>query len=126
MRDVARELGAHQVAGRRDLNARAVRGLKGSNPFLARDALTARHCLSTRSDAIASANRVGASAGGRIVALISRSGVDRTNLCQIVPCQSIEVVITSAGANADEVRLSKDVGVDVRTTPTQRDGDQVE
>jgi DeoR/GlpR family transcriptional regulator of sugar metabolism len=99
----------------------SLRGLRASTAFITGDGLTARHGLSTGNIATAAAYRAAAAASARVVALVEGSAVGQANLCQIVSCQSIDIVITGAGADGSEIALIKDVGVEVRAAPTAVD-----
>jgi hypothetical protein len=43
-----------------------------------------------------------------------RIGLD--HLCQVVPCSSIHMAITGAGADVTEIQLIRDLGIEVRVT----------
>ncbi len=97
-------------------------GLRPSIAFLAGDGMTANHGLSTGNLAQANADRAAAAASERVVALVEGSAIGRANLCQIVPCRSIDVVITGSEPNAEEIGRIKDVGVEVRDIRLDRGG----
>lgn len=95
-------------------------GLRATITFLSGDGLTAHHGLSTASLAGACADRAAAAAGGRVVALVERSNLGRTHLWQIVSCPSIDIVITGADPNTDEINRIRELGVEVRTALPDR------
>jgi DeoR/GlpR family transcriptional regulator of sugar metabolism len=95
----------------------SLRGLRASMAFLSGDGLTALHGLSTSNLSVADADRAVAAAARRVVALVPHGRVGRDHLCQIVPCSSLQMVITGAGADIDEVQLIRELGVEVRAAP---------
>ncbi len=100
----------------------SLRGLRTSIAFLSGDGLTALHGLSTSNLMVATADRLVAAVGGRIVALVERPKIGFVSLCQILPCRSIELVITNTGADFDELDRIKEVGVEVRTAVVDVNG----
>jgi DeoR/GlpR family transcriptional regulator of sugar metabolism len=89
-------------------------GLQASTAFLSAGGLTAWHGLSTSDLMLANADQALAAAGRRIVVLAEGSRVGRAQMWRIVPCECIDVLITSSGADRGELGRVKNAGVDVR------------
>jgi DeoR/GlpR family transcriptional regulator of sugar metabolism len=85
--------------------------------------ISARHGLSTQSFTTATADRAAAAAADRIVALADHTKIGRDNLCQIVPCAAIRILVTDSRSDVDELQLIKELGVEVRTASINRQND---
>ncbi len=98
-------VGPQTVADMRDLSADLV--------FLGCDGLTVETGLTTPHILVAEVGAVIARRGRRVVVVADSSKVGRHGFTPIVPLAEVHVLVTDGGADADQVRRIRDLGIEV-------------
>jgi DeoR/GlpR family transcriptional regulator of sugar metabolism len=94
----------------------ALHGLRLDFAFMSGNGVNADRGLTTPNLLVAAADQAIAAASRQIVVLADHSKIGRVTMCQTVPPQRIDVLITDAAPETREVRNLVATGVDVRTT----------
>jgi DeoR family fructose operon transcriptional repressor len=96
------------------LTEQSVHGLRGAQVFLSGDGVTSERGLTTHNVFAAATDQALVAAGKRVVVLADHTKVGAEAMCQTVPPQSIDVLITDAGADAAETDRLAAASVDVQ------------
>jgi DeoR/GlpR family transcriptional regulator of sugar metabolism len=109
---------------RRSINAfvgpiteQTVAGLRGAQVFLTGDGVTVERGLTTPNVFAAAADQAFAQAGYTVVVLAVHAKLGRDTMCQTVPTEHIDILVTDEDADEKQVRRLLDANVDVRRAP---------
>ena len=80
--------------------------------------VNAERGLTTPNLLVAAADQAIAAASRQIVVLADHSKIGLETMCQTVPAERIDVLITDSGADPREVRQLTELGMDVRSRPS--------
>ena len=92
----------------------ALRGLRLGIAFMSGNGVNAERGLTTPNLLVAAADHAIAAASSRIVVLADHSKVGFETMCQTVPADRIDVLVTDSGSDPRELRRLTEAGVDVR------------
>lgn len=92
---------------------RSLAGLRTARAFISGNGLTAERGLTTPNLAVASVDRALAAAGREVVALVDHTKVGLDSMCQTVPVERIDHLITDDAADQAELSAIAAAGVDV-------------
>jgi DeoR/GlpR family transcriptional regulator of sugar metabolism len=92
----------------------SVRALRASQAFISGNGFTAARGLSTPSPLVAATDRAFAGAAKHVVVLADHTKIGQDTMCQTVPADRVDVLITDDGADPDELAAIREAGVDVR------------
>lgn len=95
----------------------SLRTLKASRAFISGNGLTVERGLSTPSQLVASADRALAAAAKAVIVLADHTKLGHDTMCQTVPLEGIDVLITDSLAPPELLAELRDAGVDVRIAP---------
>jgi DeoR family fructose operon transcriptional repressor len=96
------------------ITEQALQGLRGAQVFLSGEGVTAERGLTTPNVFAAATDQALMSAGRQVVVLADHTKIGRDTMCQTVPGDRIDVLVTDADADPDTVRRLRGAGVDVR------------
>lgn len=96
------------------ITEQALQGLRGAQVFLSGEGVTAERGLTTPNVFAAATDQALMAAGRQVVVLADHTKIGHDTMCQTVPADRIDVLVTDAGADADTVRRLRAEGVDVR------------
>lgn len=109
---------------RRSINAfvgpiteQTVVGLRGAQVFLTGEGVTVERGLTTPNVFAAAADQAFAQAGHTVVVLADHAKLGRDTMCQTVPTERIDILVTDEDADEKQVRRLHDANVDVRRAP---------
>jgi DeoR family fructose operon transcriptional repressor len=109
---------------RRSINAfvgpiteQTVVGLRGAQVFLTGDGVTVERGLTTPNVFAAAADQALAQAGHVVVVLADHAKLGRDTMCQTVPTEHIDILVTDEAADDKQVRRLLEANVDVRRAP---------
>jgi DeoR/GlpR family transcriptional regulator of sugar metabolism len=103
----------------------SLRALRTSQAFMSGNGLTADRGLSTPSPLVAAVDRALAAAAQRRVVLADNTKLGREMMCQTVPLDRMDVLITDSNANPSVVAAIREAGVDVRIAAVAQPADAV-
>jgi DeoR/GlpR family transcriptional regulator of sugar metabolism len=89
-------------------------GLRGAQVFLSGDGVTVERGLTTPNVFAAAADQALAQAGHTVVVLADHSKLGRDTMCQTVPTERIDILVTDDAADESQLRRLRDAHVDVR------------
>ena len=92
----------------------ALRGLRLGCAFMSGNGVDADRGLTTPNLLVAAADQAIAAASRQIVVLADHSKIGVETMCQTVPVERIDVLITDSRAESRGIRLLADAGVDIR------------
>ena len=92
----------------------SVRALRASQAFISGNGFTADRGLSTPSPVVAATDRALAGAAQHVVVLADHTKIGQDTMCQTVPADRVNVLITDDGADRAELAAIREAGVDVR------------
>jgi DeoR family fructose operon transcriptional repressor len=95
-------------------------GLRGDQVFLSGEGVTVDRGLTTPNVFAAATDQTLMAAGRQVVILADRTKLGRDTMCQTVPTNRIDVLITDSGADPDMRRQLAAAGIDVRAVPVAR------
>jgi DeoR/GlpR family transcriptional regulator of sugar metabolism len=96
------------------ITEQALQGLRGAQVFLSGEGVTAERGLTTPNVFAAATDQALMAAGREVVVLADHTKIGRDTMCQTVPSDRIDVLVTDAAADPDTVRRLRAGGVDVR------------
>jgi DeoR family fructose operon transcriptional repressor len=96
------------------LTEQSLHGLRGAQVFLSGDGVTSERGLTTHNVFAAATDQSLVAAGKRVVVLADHSKIGAEAMCQTVPTESIDVLITDSRADATELARIAAVAVDVQ------------
>ncbi len=91
----------------------ALRALSGTIAFIGCDGLTAATGLTTPHVLVAEVGAIMARRAARVVAVADGSKVGRRGLTSIAPLDAIDVLVTDASADPDELERARELGIEV-------------
>lgn len=92
----------------------SLRSLKASRAFISGNGLTVERGLSTPSQLVAAADRALAAAAKEVVVLADHTKLGHDTMCQTVPLEAIDILITDSGADSRLLMALREAGLDVR------------
>jgi DeoR family fructose operon transcriptional repressor len=92
----------------------ALQGLRGAQVFLSGEGVTVERGLTTPNVFAAATDQAMMAAGRQVVVLADHTKLGRDTMCQTVPGDRIDILVTDERADADVVRRLRDEGIDVR------------
>jgi DeoR/GlpR family transcriptional regulator of sugar metabolism len=95
------------------LTEQSVTGLRGAQVFVSGEGVTVDRGLTTPNVFAAATDIALVAAGRQVVVLADHTKLGRDTMCQTVPTQRIDVLITDSKADPAAVKALMDVGVDV-------------
>jgi DeoR/GlpR family transcriptional regulator of sugar metabolism len=95
------------------ITEQSLRSLRGAQVFLSGDGVTSERGLTTHNVFAAATDQALVAAGKRVIVLADHTKVGAEAMCQTVPPQSIDVLITDARADAAELARLTAAAVDV-------------
>jgi len=98
------------------ITEQALQGLRGAQVFLSGDGVTAERGLTTPNVFAAATDQALMAAGKQVVVLADHTKLGHDTMCQTVPSDRIDVLVTDAGADPDVVRRLRADGIDVQVT----------
>jgi DeoR/GlpR family transcriptional regulator of sugar metabolism len=96
------------------ITEQALQGLRGAQVFLSGEGVTVERGLTTPNVFAAATDQAMMAAGSQVVVLADHTKLGRDTMCQTVPGDRIDVLVTDAKADADVVRALRAEGIDVR------------
>jgi DeoR family fructose operon transcriptional repressor len=96
------------------ITEQALQGLRGAQVFLSGEGVTAARGLTTPNVFAAATDQALMAAGRQVVVLADHTKIGFDTMCQTVPTDRIDVLVTDGRADADTVRRLRAEGVDVR------------
>ncbi len=96
------------------ITEQALQGLRGAQVFLSGEGVTAGRGLTTPNVFAAATDQALMAAGRQVVVLADHTKIGHDTMCQTVPSDRIDVLVTDAAADPDTLRRLRDEGVDVR------------
>lgn len=96
------------------LTEQSLHGLRGAHVFLSGDGVTAERGLTTHNVFAAATDQSLAAAGKRVVVLADHTKVGAEAMCQTVPTESIDVLVTDTKAGSAELVRMTSAAVDVQ------------
>ena len=97
----------------------ALQGLRGDQVFLSGDGVTADRGLTTPNVFAAATDQALMTAGRQVVVLADGSKLGHDTMCQTVPTDRIDVLVTDAGADPRVRAMLADAGVEVHAAPVE-------
>jgi DeoR family fructose operon transcriptional repressor len=91
-----------------------LRGLRGAQVFLSGDGVTVERGLTTPNVFAAAADQAFAAAGRQVVVLADHTKLGHDTMCQTVPSDRIDVLVTDSGADPATIRRLTQAGIDVQ------------
>jgi len=95
----------------------ALQGLRGDQVFLSGDGVTVDRGLTTPNVFAAATDQALMSAGRQVVVLADHTKLGHDTMCQTVPTDRIDVLVTDASADPRVCGLLTAAGVDVHALP---------
>lgn len=95
------------------LTEQSLQGLRGAQVFLSGEGVTAERGLTTPNVFAAAADIAMAAAGRQVVVLADHTKIGRETMCQTVPSDRIDTLITTPGADPTALQELRDCGIDV-------------
>ena len=92
----------------------SVRALHASKAIISGNGFTVQHGLSTPSPLVAATDRAFAFAAQQVIVLADHTKIGRDTMCQTVPTNRVDTLITDARADSSVVAAIRAAGVDVR------------
>ncbi len=92
----------------------SLRALRASQAFISGNGLTTERGLSTPSPLVAAADRALAAASQQTVVLADKTKLGHDTMCQTVPLDRMDVLITDSNADPALVAAIREAGVEVR------------
>jgi DeoR family fructose operon transcriptional repressor len=92
-----------------------LQGLRGDQVFLSGEGVTVERGLTTPNVFAAATDQALRAAGRQVVVLADRTKLGRDTMCQTVPTNQIDVLVTDGGADPELRRLLGAAGIDVHT-----------
>jgi DeoR/GlpR family transcriptional regulator of sugar metabolism len=96
------------------ITEQALQGLRGAQVFLSGEGVTAERGLTTPNVFAAATDQALMAAGRQVVVLADHTKIGHDTMCQTVPTDRIDVLVTDGAADPDTVRRLRAEGVDVR------------
>lgn len=92
----------------------ALQGLRGAQVFLSGDGVTVERGLTTPNVFAAATDQAMMAAGRQVVVLADHTKLGRDTMCQTVPSDRMDVLVTDADADPEMVARLRAEGIDVR------------
>ena len=95
------------------MTEQSLKGLRGAQVFLSGEGVTVDRGLTTPNVFAAATDMALVAAARQVIVLADHTKLGRDTMCQTVPTQRIDVLITDSGADPAVVQALADTGVDV-------------
>jgi DeoR/GlpR family transcriptional regulator of sugar metabolism len=99
------------------LTEQSLQGLRGAQVFLSGEGVTAERGLTTPNVFAAAADTAMAAAGRQVIVLADHTKIGRETMCQTVPSDRIDILITTPGADPTALQELRASGIDVVVAP---------
>lgn len=96
------------------LTEQSLQGLRGAQVFVSGDGVTVDRGLTTPNVFAAATDMALVAAAQQVVVLADHSKIGRDTMCQTVPTERIDVLVTDGSADRASLAALRDAGVDVR------------
>jgi len=96
------------------ITEQVLQGLRGAQVFLSGDGVTTERGLTTPNVFAAATDQALTAAGKQVVVLADHTKLGHDTMCQTVPSERIDVLITDDAADPDVVRRLRAEGIDVQ------------
>jgi DeoR family fructose operon transcriptional repressor len=96
------------------ITEQVLQGLRGAQVFLSGDGVTTERGLTTPNVFAAATDQAMTAAGKQVVVLADHTKLGHDTMCQTVPSERIDVLITDGAADPDVVRRLRAEGIDVQ------------
>jgi DeoR family fructose operon transcriptional repressor len=96
------------------ITEQALQGLRGAQVFLSGEGVTVERGLTTPNVFAAATDQAMMAAGSQVVVLADHTKLGRDTMCQTVPSDRMDILVTDTRADADVVRALRTEGIDVR------------
>ena len=96
------------------ITEQALQGLRGAQVFLSGEGVTVERGLTTPNVFAAATDQAMMAAGSQVVVLADHTKLGRDTMCQTVPSDRMDILVTDERADGDVVRRLRDEGIDVR------------
>jgi DeoR family fructose operon transcriptional repressor len=96
------------------ITEQALQGLRGAQVFLSGEGVTAERGLTTPNVFAAATDQAMMAAGSQVVVLADHTKLGRDTMCQTVPSNRMDVLVTDTAADREVVRRLRARGIDVR------------
>jgi DeoR family fructose operon transcriptional repressor len=96
-----------------------LQGLRGAQVFVSGEGVTVERGLTTPNVFAAATDIALVAAARQVVVLADHTKLGRDTMCQTVPTQAMDVLITDAKADPATVRALREAGVDVQVADLQ-------
>jgi DeoR family fructose operon transcriptional repressor len=94
-----------------------LQGLRGAQVFLSGDGVTVERGLTTPNVFAAATDQAFAAAGRQVVVLADHTKIGHDTMCQTVPSDHIDVLVTDPASDPTAIRRLNLAGVDVQVAP---------
>jgi DeoR family fructose operon transcriptional repressor len=95
------------------MTEQSLKGLRGAQVFLSGEGVTVDRGLTTPNVFAAATDMALVAAARQVIVLADHTKLGRDTMCQTVPPERIDVLITDSAADPAAVRALRDLGVDV-------------
>jgi DeoR/GlpR family transcriptional regulator of sugar metabolism len=95
------------------ITEQVLQGLRGAQVFLSGEGVTTERGLTTPNVFAAATDQALMAAGKQVVVLADHTKLGHDTMCQTVPSDRIDVLVTDGAANPDVVRRLRSEGIDV-------------
>ncbi|GIJ72395.1 DeoR/GlpR family DNA-binding transcription regulator [Virgisporangium ochraceum] len=96
------------------ITEQALQGLRGAQVFLSGEGVTAERGLTTPNVFAAATDQAMMAAGSQVVVLADHTKLGRDTMCQTVPSDRMDILVTDERADGAVVRRLRAEGIDVR------------
>lgn len=97
-----------------------LQGLRGAQVFLSGDGVTVERGLTTPNVFAAATDQAFAAAGRQVIVLADHTKLGDDTMCQTVPSERIDVLVTDPGSDPVAIRRLTLAGIDVQVAPLDR------
>jgi DeoR/GlpR family transcriptional regulator of sugar metabolism len=105
------------------MTEQSLKGLRGAQVFISGEGVTVDRGLTTPNVFAAATDMALVAAARQVIVLADHSKLGRDTMCQTVPTQRIDVLITDSGADPAVVQALADTGIDVLVAGSAAEAD---
>lgn len=107
------------------MTEQSLKGLRGAQVFLSGEGVTVDRGLTTPNVFAAATDMALVAAARQVIVLADHTKLGRDTMCQTVPVQRIDVLITDSGADPAAVLALADTGIDVLVADSAAESDSM-